>query len=181
MPVMPGLQSTARASTRRGYTLLELTISMPLLAILMLGMASAISISSRSVPDSRTVPSAIVAVTGKLNQMADELNYATAISARASSDITFVTPDRNGNGSADTIRYRWSGIVGDPLLRSYQGSTDEIVLPTVQQFTLTYDAPVDAESGLPLLRSIQLELRAPAGSTSGISMTIGTLNRPQLP
>jgi len=181
MPVMAVQKANLRKRARHGYTLLELTISMPLLAMLMLGIASAISLSARSLPDGKTMSSAVVSVAGPLDQLGLELSYATAISARSPSDITFTTPDRNGNGSAEILRYRWGGTAGDPLLRTVQGGSDEAILASVQQFTLTYDAPVDAETGLPLLKNVQIDLRTPAGATTGIHATIETLNRPQLP
>ena len=178
---MPLPRPTHPAPRRAGYTLLELTVSLPLLAMLMLGMASAIHLAARSVPDGKTNASALLSAASVVDLMTTELTYATAITSRAASDITFLTPDRTEDGVAETVRYQWNGTAGSPLVKKYSGAPDEVLLPSVQQFSLTYDAPLDAATGLPLLRSVRVQLTAPAGATSGILTTIQTHNRPKLP
>jgi Tfp pilus assembly protein FimT len=183
-PVMPNLHRNNPRSgkhARQGYTLLELTISLPLLTVLMLGMGSAIHIAARSVPSSNTTNSATVAAGATVDRLSAELNYATSVTVASPTSITFVTPDRTGDGSAETVRYSWSGTAGAPLLSSFNGLPDEVLLTSVQTFTLTYDARLDAASGAMLLRAVNVQVLAPLGSTAGFDTTILALNRPQLP
>ena len=182
IPVMTKMPTqSSRRVQRSGYTLLELTISIPLLTLLMLGMASAIHIAARSVPDAKTAPSAALAAASVLDQLGSEFSYATSITTATASELAFATPDRTGDGVADTLRYRWSGSSGAPLIRNLNGQADEVVLHSVQQFTVTYDAPVDAASGHRLLNSVTVQLLAPAGATRGIHGALPALNRPKLP
>jgi Tfp pilus assembly protein FimT len=183
-PVMPILHCNNLGSgkhARQGYTLLELTISLPLLTLLMLGMGSAIHIAARAVPSSSTPTSATVAAAATVDRLTGELNYATSVTVASPTSITFVTPDRTGDGAAETVRYSWSGTAGAPLLSSFNGLPDEVLLPNVHQFTLAYDAPLNPASGARLLRAVNVQLLAPLGSTVGFEATILALNRPQLP
>jgi hypothetical protein len=53
--------------------------------------------------------------------------------------IEFSVADRNGDDVPETIRYAWSGAVGTPLTRQYNGGTLVYILTDVRQFSLTYN------------------------------------------
>lgn len=164
----------------RGYTLMELIITTPLMTLLMLGMGSAILIARNSIPDGKSTTSAPLQASAALEQLAFELSYATSISSRSATSIVFVTPDRSGGGGPETIQYQWSGVAGAPLTRIVNGSPAENVVASVQQFSLTYNAAVDPVLGS-LVKTISVRLIAPAGTTAPIDMAIETINQPQLP
>jgi hypothetical protein len=48
-------------------------------------------------------------------------------------------PDRTGDGNPETIRYAWSGTVGAPLTRQYNGGTAATIIDSVQALSFTYD------------------------------------------
>lgn len=175
------MRHSRRFLRQGGYTLLELVICMPLMALLMLGMSSAILISSRAMPDNESAGSALLQSAAALDGLAAELTNATTINSRSSTALTFVTPDRGSDGVADTISYSWSGTAGTPLLRQVNGSTAEEVITSVQRLALTYDAPVSAALGVPLLRTLNVRVEAPAGNWSAVDASITVLNEPQLP
>jgi type II secretory pathway component PulJ len=172
---------SSRTSTRSAYTLIEMMISMPLMALLMLGMSSAIYISMRSIPDNTTSSSARIQAAAALDQLAADFAYATSIVSRSPTSVVLTTVDRTGDNVADSVSYQWSGVVGTPLLRQFNGSASEKVIQSVQQFSLSYTAPIDVALGVPLLKTVDVQIAAPTGATSAVYASITAVNQPQLP
>jgi prepilin-type N-terminal cleavage/methylation domain-containing protein len=129
---------------RRAYTLVELVLATAVIGIVLLGAQSAVLLASRAIPDPRGGPAAVVAASGALGGLADDLAVATAVSVMTPTDILFTVPDRTGDGNADTIRFSWTGTKGQPLLRTLNGGTPEPVADDVQSFVLTYETAEDA-------------------------------------
>src|SRR5690606_30888846 len=105
-------------------------------------------------------------------------------SERTATAATIAVPDRTGDGRPETIRYSWSGVVGDPLLYEYNGGAALSILDGVQQFRLNgvtrmipgtaLDMPVassvtyEAFRGSPINSDAQYcVVQAPAGSSQG--------------
>lgn len=132
----------ATASRRRGgFSLMEITVAFASLAILLLSVQSAMLLVARAIPDGKSRASAIVNANRAIDQLASDLQFATAInSARMSAtDIEMTVPDRNSDGVAETIRYTWTASAGKPLTRSVNGGTPVVVASAVQEFALAYD------------------------------------------
>lgn len=120
-----------------GFTLVELVLAMGIMALLFVGMASALSVALRTLPDP-TAPRARAAEgLATLETIAADLALATRITERGTRSITIVVPDR-GHGAAgdETIRYAWSGTPGDPLTRSYNGAGAITIQADVHDFRL---------------------------------------------
>ncbi|WP_146447492.1 PulJ/GspJ family protein [Bythopirellula polymerisocia] len=122
---------------RHAFSLLELMIALGTSSLLVAGLASSLYISSQALSDnpnsseqSRT--SAIV-----LHDLAADLNKAISFSERTATALTFTVPDRNGDGTSETIRYAWSGSPGDPLTYQYNGGAIVNVATDVQSFNTT--------------------------------------------
>jgi hypothetical protein len=164
---------------RFGHTLLEIVVCVPAMTLLMLGMASAIQLARQAMPDGNSRTSATIAAGTALDQFACELAVATTISARSATDITFVTPDRNGDAAPETIRYQWAGTAGNPFTRIVNGSPAEILLPNVQDLSLTYDVRVNA--GTQYCRAVNVRLIVPLGGTAQVDARLETANEPVLP
>ncbi|MBT4864492.1 MAG: hypothetical protein HON53_05135 [Planctomycetaceae bacterium] len=123
---------------RAGYTLTELVASMTAATMLMTGMASAILISSSAFQmDAGSQANKGVAAEIQADLTAD-LQHALSFSERTANAVTFTVPDRDGDFVPETIRYAWSGTLGDPLTYTYNGGTPVTLAGDVQRFNLTY-------------------------------------------
>jgi len=128
----------------RGYTLLEIVVSLPIMALLMVSLGSAIKLAAQSVPNGTSTDSTTLSGREVLDLITGDLTYATSIgtdvtTAGAANQLTFSIPDRDGlPPTTETITYSWSGIAGAPLTRTFNGTTTTIA-SSVQEFSLAYD------------------------------------------
>ena len=67
---------------------------------------------ARQVAYTPTAASRRVQAADVINQISDELRYATVITQQTSQILEFVVADRNNDGTAEKIRYEWSGVAG---------------------------------------------------------------------
>ncbi len=128
-------------NARRGYTLIETVLALGVMAILAGALGSVLLIAVRAIPSgqaARGSTSPTAAAGGALDLLASELRFATAIASGTTTAIEFTTPDRDGDGSADTLRYEWGGDAGDPLTRRVNSGAASNVVPGVQAFALNY-------------------------------------------
>lgn len=133
----PGRSPGRSRAARRAFTLLELTVSVLVIGILLGGMASAVIVASRAMPDRQTELLAGLDAGDVVEQFAGELRCAVSILSAGPRELTFTVPDRNSDSQPETIQYQWSGTVGDPLRRTYNGVAAD-VQPKVFTFELTY-------------------------------------------
>ncbi len=182
---------TIRAKRRppcSGFTLAEVLLSTAIMGILMTGVASAILIASRALPDPSTPTEALLRSSGAAEQMASELYCALNFTERTSTSVEFNVPDRDADLAPETIRYAWSGTPGDPLTRQYNGGTLVEVLDDVHEFSLSYDLttateqpdPVANESAEYLLSSHDTP-SSPADFAMTSKLWIGQYFFPSLP
>ncbi len=129
----------ARRRFERGMTLAELVISAGAAAVLLSGVASALVLVSRALPEQGTPLNAYAAAADVVEQMTTELLCARSVLANSATEIEFTVADRDDDSSDETIRYEWSGTGGDPLLRTYNSGAAVAVLDDVQGFELAYD------------------------------------------
>ena len=131
------MNNLIRAHRRlRAFTLLELVVAMVASAFLMAGLGSVMFIG-RQVAYSPTAASRRAKAADVVNQISDELRYATVITQQTAQILEFVVADRNNDGTAEKIRYEWSGVGGDPLRKSVNGATAVDVLTSVYAFNVT--------------------------------------------
>ncbi len=129
---------------RGGHTLLELVVSVTAGSLLLAGLGSTMYIATRTANTTRPTQQVIVAAT-VVSSIVDELTYTTFVRERSEATIEFLVSDRDGDGQRDTIRYEWSGVAGDPLLRTLNHGEPMSVAADVQEFALTYDIKEQAE------------------------------------
>lgn len=135
-----GRGSHGRRAARRGsraFTLIELVLSMAVASIIMGALGSAIIVAARAIPAGRTPSMEILAATRGLDQLAEELRYAVDVSEASATAVEFRVADRDGDDEAETIRYEWSGVAGDPLVRTYNGSPT-VAIERVDSLSLSY-------------------------------------------
>jgi hypothetical protein len=121
---------------RLGHTLIELMAAMIASAFLLMGMGSVMYIAQQvaytpSDASSRSTSADVV------SQICDELRYATVVLQQTPQILEFVVADRNSDGTAEKIRYQWSGTPGAPLVKTVNGGSGVNVLPFVNSFVIT--------------------------------------------
>jgi prepilin-type N-terminal cleavage/methylation domain-containing protein len=151
----------------RGFTLVEMVVSLGIASVLLLGIGGAMLIAARAVPDAKSSTGAIVDASGVQEQLLTELQYATTVNSRSATMIEFTVADRDGNDVEEVIRYEWSGVAGASLTRRYNAGPIVPVLPDVRDFALSYDLqtistqiPQGNESGEIVLRSWSQDLHS---------------------
>jgi type II secretory pathway pseudopilin PulG len=117
----------------------ELVVSLGIMSVLAVGVSSAVVVSMRAVETANSQSTRIRQATDVSNQMASELSGALAVTEKGTTALTMFVPDRDNNGASEEIRYSWSGVAGDPLLRRYNGNTPTAILNNVWAFGLAYD------------------------------------------
>jgi prepilin-type N-terminal cleavage/methylation domain-containing protein len=110
-------------ATRRGFTMIEMAVSMSIIAIVLVALGSVVVLSSRAL-DATNNGSAMQSAQarGIVDQLASDMKMAIAFSEHTSNAVTFTVPDRNGDSQPETIRYAWSG-QGTALTRTYTSGT----------------------------------------------------------
>jgi type II secretory pathway pseudopilin PulG len=122
---------------RRGYTFIELIVTMASSAILMAGLASVLFIASKAITPDATATQDANRSSLALAQMMSDVRLAMDFSERTARAVTFTVPDRNADGDVETVRYSWSGTSGDPLLYQYNSGSAVTLLADVKAFNLT--------------------------------------------
>jgi hypothetical protein len=124
-----------RHPSRRGLSLVEVAVSVAAASVLVLAIGSVILVSSKALPDSTSVTRTALSAGAITDQMNDEVRYAIAVTEMSPASITFIVPDRDGDGSADSVRYAWSG---GKLTRQVNGGAIVSVADNVKDFQLEY-------------------------------------------
>jgi prepilin-type N-terminal cleavage/methylation domain-containing protein len=156
----------------RGFTLIEMMISLSIVSVIVVACGSVVALAGKAASggasshgySSSTQPSAgqttaaqAVAIRNAMDLLTADLKMAQSIVSQSATAITFTVPDRNGNGTGETIAYSWAG-VGQPLMRNYNGSGAIPIADGVQNFNLnvlnrTTAPPPPVESAEQLLMS----------------------------
>jgi hypothetical protein len=122
-------------SARRGHSLIELVAAMVCSAVLLAGLGSVMFIASE-VAYAPTASVQRIEAAQAVADLADELRYATRLIERTPRAIEFVVADRDGDQHAERIRYEWSGVAGEPLEKTLNGSAPTAVVESVEQFLI---------------------------------------------
>ncbi len=131
---------TPDAASSRGFTLIEMVVSLAVAGILVGAMASAVALATRALPGGDGQAAAAVDAARVLRQLREELQAAVELPGRGEHSLVLTLPDRDGDGRPETIRYAWSGTVGDPLTRRLNAQPAAAVLQGVTGFDLRYHA-----------------------------------------
>lgn len=159
--------------TRAGLTLLEMVIGMAIVSVLLVAMGSSIVMSARALPTSSGSNTAALSADAVVEQVMEELRYATKITEATATSLAFTVADRDGDTAEEQIRYSWDGTAGSPLVREYKGGSRVEVIPSVQALSFGYvrDAHAGTAAGTQTVDSGEV-LLATFGSWSGVTATI---------
>jgi len=122
---------------RRGFTLIEVAVSLVIVSIIVSSLGSIIVLTSRALPGAAGANESTLAASLSLDQLRSELRFATKVSEATATAITFTVPDRDSDLLDETIRYSWAG-PGSPLLRQYNGKAAAPVAASLNSFAITY-------------------------------------------
>ena len=124
----------------RGFTLLELVVSVAVASVLVVGLSASVVLAMRA-GDSSVGPfssshSGAQAVLDLTRDLQDAISVNdTSCTAKS---VAFTVPDRTGDGIDETISYSWSGTSGDPLLRTMNGGTAEMIAANITSLEFTH-------------------------------------------
>ena len=121
-----------------GFTLLEMILGLTIMAILLGAMVASIAIATRCVDDQSGPAAQTMTAAGALEEINADLSLALRFTERTPGAVTFVVPDRNGDGADETLRYAWSGPPEYQLTRQYNGGPAVVVAEDAQHFNLAY-------------------------------------------
>jgi prepilin-type N-terminal cleavage/methylation domain-containing protein len=123
---------------RSGFSLVELTVALSVISVILVSLGSVIVVAAKALPSAPGPSAATSNASATLEQLVSELRFATSITESTTNAVTFTVPARSGDTTPETIRYAWSGNIGDPLTRQYNGGAVTNVLTNVQKFGLNF-------------------------------------------
>ena len=136
-------------------------------------LSSTIFIALRASDTSATPAANTLVGLVRLSDMAAELQYTQTISEQTATAITVTVPDRDDpDTNPETIRYAWSGTVGDPLTRQYNGGTIANVADDVHDFAVQYYQPATA------VEYLTIRIQVTSDSRTSVETSVPLLNRP---
>lgn len=121
-----------------GFTLIEMSVSLLVISILLVGIGSTVLLAGRAIPDADGHAARLYATHRAAEQVLGDVHQAMYVTERTQRAIAFVVADRTKDGRPETIRYSWSGTAGDPLMLRYNG-VERVLLRAVERFDLDYD------------------------------------------
>lgn len=118
---------------------------MMLATILMLGLGSCLFIASSAFDGNTDAVKSSRAAEIQADMMID-LNQAKSFITRTTESITFTVPDRDDDGSDETLTYAWTGLPTAELTYGRNGSPPVTMLEDVREFRLAYlDRSMDGD------------------------------------
>lgn len=137
----PSPEARRRAGSPRGFTLVEMVVSLAVISVLLVGMSSAIVLASKALPHATNPARATVDSARALHDLRDELRAATELPVFSETSVTLHLPDRDGDGRPEVVTYAWAGTPGTAraaLTRAANGAAALTVLDNVENFALSY-------------------------------------------
>lgn len=125
--------------TSRGFTLLEVMVSISISTVLFAALGSCIVIASRAYPSPNSPLSQSIAATHATDMMISDLRFAKTVVSGGNRSLVFTVADRTSDGVDDVIGYVWSGVAGDPLVRYFNSVATDTVITSVQRLDMAYD------------------------------------------
>lgn len=121
------------------FTLIEMVVSLSVVSIVFMAMGSVMMMATHAIPTPDAPASLMIDAADILEQMASELQVATAVTAATDKGITFTVPDRDNDAVDETISYLWDGTAGTPFCRRYNGGAWVAGMPGIRGFKMAYE------------------------------------------
>ena len=169
----PNLRADLRSAAKRSaFTLIEMVVSLTIISIVFLSMGSVMMLAGKAAPDSAEKNTLTLEALETVQQMVDELQTAKSVINASATGIEFTVPDRDNDGTDETISYIWGGTPGAPLSRKYNNNTAVYLLPSIYEFNLTYDTLDIPQTGPPVTSGeVELVSHDPAQTSKVFNVT----------
>lgn len=112
----------------RGFTLIELVVSLGIVGVLSMALGSTILLSMRAMPTPGVSAETRASAGRALQVVGSDIRLATSVTMPNTRTLTLSVPDRTGDGSPEAITYQWTGTPGDPLVRQVNADTSTLVV-----------------------------------------------------
>lgn len=143
------IHTVSPRALRHGHSLMELVVAMTSASVLLVGLGSAVLLTSRAFRPETTAPHSRTAAALVERDLLTDLHLATDFTERTDKAVEFLVPDRDGDGQPELLRYAWSGQVGDPLVFRYNNTPEVPVVSDVRSFSLSFLTRSVAGSAIP--------------------------------
>lgn len=130
---------------RRAFTLMELTVSLAICAMLMAALGSAVAIAAAALPEPNSSETRILDSSRALERLSADLEGTLYVLDTTPNAPLVGIPDRNKDGAPDTLALTWSGSRTDPIQVVENGATPEAVLDNASAFTSSFNSVVVTE------------------------------------
>jgi prepilin-type N-terminal cleavage/methylation domain-containing protein len=122
---------------RRGFSLIEMVISLGVIGVLVAAMGSSVVLATRTLPDAGSGSDASITIARTLDAIRSDLRTAKLAQLLDTGTLAISVPDRTGDEVDDLIIYEWDGIAGDPLTRRVgtEAAVSLIASATLVEFT----------------------------------------------
>lgn len=155
------MNAASRWTGRGGFTLIELLVSLGVATIVLSALGSVMVLALVAIPEPKDPAEGLLRGAALLDRLDGDLSCAISIVEASATAIEFDVPDRNGDNVAERIRYEWSGTVGQPLVRVYNGGGPVTIVENVQELVFGYDGPTTTTPGdTQLVAGPEVELSA---------------------
>jgi len=158
------MRKLTRDATRGGFGLIELLLSLAIMAMLLAAVSAAIHTSLKSYQENQKIAAVTQSARSILDRMMRDVRTAAAVDS-AATELTIIPPD-DGSG-LEQLKYDFTGgvlyyrrtVSGQTTSHVLLGSGDEV---TVSDFTVTREVGQDWQ-GTPCTKSITASLSLAAG------------------
>lgn len=135
------MSAPARHSPRaRAFTLMEMILSCAITTIIAAALGSVILLSARVMPRAKgatTSQGLEIEAARAMELLTADLSQAIEFKVLNKVHAVLDVPDRDGDGSNESIVYDWDGTLNAPLTRSINGGTPANVLDQASEFSMT--------------------------------------------
>lgn len=150
---------------RRAFTLIELAVSLTVMALVMIALGSVLTLLGRAIPTEReslkdtnanaaraasafeSLASDLVLASGVRDLSSTAQAFTDAQGRQAFRSITFTVPDRDADAAPELLTLRWSA--GSPLTLTTNGGEARTVIDNVQDFSVRWETQTDTDPGKP--------------------------------
>ncbi|MDX2132047.1 MAG: type II secretion system protein [Planctomycetota bacterium] len=129
--------------TRRAFSLLEMVVSLGVVALIGAALASSMVLAARASPREDDAVSRTLAARRIAERVASDVSLATAIVARSAHAVELTLADQDQDDVHETVSWAWSGTPGDPLVRAQNGKQTH-AFDDVHAFSIDWDTVNDS-------------------------------------
>ncbi|MFI4873192.1 MAG: PilW family protein [Phycisphaerales bacterium JB061] len=122
---------------RRGFTLIELVVSLSVVGILMTAIGSSIVISTKTLPTAGGFAEMQTAAGKSLTLLGNDIRLAGSVTMPNVRTLNLRLPDQDGDTSPEAVVYQWSGAAGTAFTREFNGGGQVNLLATVIDMKFT--------------------------------------------